>query len=117
VPAYGAELNQVWTNLIDNAADAMGGVGVLTLRTSLDDTGPDGPAVLVEVADDGAGIPEEVRSRVFDAFFTTKPPGAGSGLGLDNARRIVVQRHGGTLDFTTGPSGTTFRVRLPLVRA
>ena len=117
VPAYGAELNQVWTNLIDNAADAMDGVGVLTLRTSLDDSGPDGSAVLVEIGDDGTGIPEQVQSRVYDAFFTTKPPGAGSGLGLDNAHRIVVQRHGGTLDFTTGPTGTTFRVRLPVVRA
>ncbi len=109
VPAYGAELNQVWTNLIDNAADAMEGTGRLVLRTARD-----GDAVLVEVADAGPGIPEELRSRVFDAFFTTKAPGLGSGLGLDGAQRIVEQRHGGTLDLTSGPDGTTFRVRLPL---
>ena len=112
VPAYGAELNQVWTNLIDNAADAMGGTGTLTLRTT-----SDGDAVLVEIGDDGPGIPREVQPRVFDAFFTTKAPGQGSGLGLDNAQRIVSRRHSGTLDFTTGESGTTFRVRLPLTRS
>jgi signal transduction histidine kinase len=109
VPAYGGELNQVWTNLIDNAADAMGGSGVLTLRTRRE-----GDEVVVEVGDDGPGIPPEVQGRVYEAFFTTKPPGSGSGLGLDNARRIVVQRHGGQLDFTTGPDGTTFQVRLPV---
>nr|ANY57942.1 Histidine kinase [uncultured bacterium] len=111
VLAYGAELNQVWTNLIDNAADAIGGTGTLTLRTALD-----ADSLLVEISDDGPGIPPEVQPRVFDAFFTTKAPGHGSGLGLDNARRIVVGRHGGTLDFVTGDSGTTFQVRLPLVR-
>jgi signal transduction histidine kinase len=111
VPAYGAELNQVWTNLIDNAADAMGGTGTLTLRTSLDDG-----RVLVEVGDDGPGIPAETQPRIFEAFFTTKAPGEGSGLGLDNAQRIVERRHGGTLGFQTGPSGTTFQVWLPLVR-
>ncbi len=110
IPAHPAELNQVWTNLIDNAADAMDGTGRLVLRTARD--GDD--AVLVEVADAGPGIPEELRSRVFDAFFTTKAPGLGSGLGLDGAKRIVEQRHGGTLDLTSGPDGTTFRVRLPL---
>ena len=113
VSAYGAELNQVWTNLIDNAADAMSGTGRLVLRTSRD--GDD--HVLVEVQDAGPGIPEAVRPRVYEAFFTTKAPGQGSGLGLDGARRIVVQRHGGALDFVTGPQGTTFRVRLPLHRA
>ena len=111
VPAYGAELNQVWTNLIDNAADAMGGTGRLVLRTARD--GDD--AVCVEVADAGPGIPEQARPHVFRAFFTTKAPGDGSGLGLDGAKRIVEQRHGGSLSFTTGPGGTTFRVRLPLV--
>jgi signal transduction histidine kinase len=110
VPAWGAELNQVWTNLIDNAADAMQGTGRLVLRTRRD--GDD--AVCVEVEDAGPGIPPEVQGRVFDAFFTTKAPGEGSGLGLDGARRIVEQRHLGTLDFTTGPDGTVFRVRLPL---
>jgi signal transduction histidine kinase len=109
VPGYPAELNQVWTNLIDNAADAMAGSGVLTLRTHAD---PD--AVFVEVADDGPGVPEAVRDRLFEPFVTTKPTGEGSGLGLENARRIIERRHGGSLTFTTGPEGTTFCVRLPL---
>jgi signal transduction histidine kinase len=109
VPVYAAELNQVWTNLIDNAADAMPGGGTLTLRTSHDDT-----AAVVEVVDTGAGIPAEVQDRIFEPFVTTKPPGTGSGLGLDNARRIVEQRHQGTLTYETGPDGTTFRVTLPL---
>ena len=108
VPAHGAELNQVWTNLIDNAADAMGGTGRLVLRTARD--GDD--AVVVEVQDAGPGIPEQAQPHVFRAFFTTKAPGQGSGLGLDGAKRIVEQRHGGRLSFTTGPGGTTFRVRL-----
>ena len=111
VPGYPAELNQVWTNLIDNAADAMAGSGVLTLRTHAD---PD--AVFVEVADDGPGVPEEVRDRLFEPFVTTKPTGEGSGLGLENARRIVERRHGGSLSYSTGPEGTTFCVRLPLHR-
>lgn len=111
VPAYGAELNQVWTNLIDNAADAMGGTGTLILRTSREEG-----AAVVEVVDVGPGIPEAVQARIYDAFFTTKAPGQGSGLGLDNARRIVEQRHRGRLSFLTGAEGTTFRVRLPLAR-
>jgi signal transduction histidine kinase len=111
VPGYPAELNQVWTNLIDNAADAMAGSGVLTLRTRADDD-----AVFVEVADDGPGVPEEVRGTLFEPFVTTKPTGEGSGLGLENARRIVERRHGGSLSYATGPEGTTFCVRLPLRR-
>jgi signal transduction histidine kinase len=111
VPAYAAELNQVWTNLIDNAADAMDGSGRLTLRTWRD-----GEHAVVEVGDDGPGIPDEIRSRIFDAFFTTKAAGRGSGLGLDNARRIIVQRHGGSLDVDTSATGTTFTARLPLER-
>jgi signal transduction histidine kinase len=112
VPGYPAELNQVWTNLIDNAADAMGGSGVLTLRTRADDD-----AVFVEIGDDGPGVPEEVRATLFDAFVTTKATGQGSGLGLENARRIVERRHGGSLSYTTGPEGTTFCVRLPRTRS
>jgi signal transduction histidine kinase len=115
VPGYPAELNQVWTNLIDNAADAMTrhrpGGGVLTLRTRAD-----AEAVVVEIADNGPGVPEQVRGSLFDAFVTTKPTGEGSGLGLENARRIVERRHGGSLSYTTGPEGTTFCVRLPLSR-
>jgi signal transduction histidine kinase len=115
VPGYPAELNQVWTNLIDNAADVMTrdgrGGGVLTLRTRAD-----ADAVYIEVTDDGPGVPEDVRGRLFDAFVTTKPTGEGSGLGLENAKRIVERRHGGSLTYTTGPEGTTFCVRLPLRR-
>jgi signal transduction histidine kinase len=109
VPAYASELNQVWTNLIDNAVDAMDGHGVLRLRTARD-----GDHAVVEVTDQGHGIPRAVRDRVFEPFVTTKPAGRGSGLGLDNARRIIERRHGGTIAFTTGPDGTTFTVRLPL---
>jgi signal transduction histidine kinase len=111
VPAHPAELNQVWTNLIDNAAYAMGGRGRLVLRTSRD-----GDDLVVEVGDNGPGIPEAVQPRVFEAFFTTKPAGQGSGLGLDNSARIVRKGHRGTLTFTTGPEGTVFAVRLPLVQ-
>ena len=109
VPARPAELNQVWTNLIDNAAAAMGGRGRLVLRTRRD-----GDDAVVEVADDGPGIPPEVLPRIWEPFFTTKPAGTGSGLGLDNVRRIVDRRHGGTVEVETGTDGTTFRVRLPL---
>jgi signal transduction histidine kinase len=109
VPAYAAELNQVWTNLIDNAVDAMGGRGVVRLRTYRD-----GDFALVDVSDDGPGIHDEIRDRVFEPFVTTKAAGKGSGLGLENAKRIVERRHGGSLSFTTGPDGTTFTVRLPL---
>lgn len=108
VPAYAAELNQVWTNLIDNAAAAMDGGGTLTLRTRRDDD-----HAVVEISDTGAGIPEEIQASVFDPFFTTKRQGEGTGLGLDNARRVI-DRHGGAITFVTGPSGTTFAVRLPL---
>jgi len=111
VPARPAELNQVWTNLIDNAAAATGGRGRLVLRTRRD-----GDDALVEVADDGPGIPPEVLPRIWDAFFTTKPIGTGSGLGLDNVRRIVGRRHGGAVEVDTAAGGTTFRVRLPLRR-
>jgi signal transduction histidine kinase len=111
VPGYPAELNQVWTNLIDNAIDAMSGSGVLTLRArAVDGT------VFVEVTDDGPGVPEEVRGDLFEPFVTTKGAGEGSGLGLDNARRIVERRHGGSLTYATGPEGTTFCVRLPAGR-
>jgi signal transduction histidine kinase len=83
--------------------------GRLVLRTARD-----GEHLVVEVSDDGPGIAEAVQSRIFEAFFTTKPPGEGSGLGLDNARRIVERRHHGALSFSTGPGGTAFVVRLPL---
>ena len=109
IPAYPAELNQVWTNLIDNAVQAMGGRGTLTLRIVVD-----GPELLVEIGDDGPGVPVEVQGRVWDAFFTTKGPGEGSGLGLETARRIVERQHHGAITFATSAAGTTFAVRLPL---
>ena len=84
-PAYAGELNQVWTNLIVNALDAMDGDGTLTLRTALD-----GDCALVEIGDTGPGIPEDPRPRIFEPFFTTKPVGQGTGLGLDISWRIVV---------------------------
>jgi signal transduction histidine kinase len=108
VPAYAGELNQVWTNLIVNALDAMGDEGRLTLRT-----GTDGECALVEVCDTGPGIPEELRGRVFEPFFTTKPVGQGTGLGLDVSWRIVVKRHGGDLRVTSTPGDTRFTVVLP----
>jgi signal transduction histidine kinase len=109
VPAYAGELNQVWTNLIVNALDAMAGEGTLTLRTARD-----GDCALVEIGDTGPGIPEELRSRVFEPFFTTKPVGQGTGLGLDVSWRIVVKRHGGDLRVTSRPGDTRFQVALPL---
>src|SRR3712207_1795494 len=106
VPGYPAELNQVWTNLIDNAADAMAGSGVLTLRTRADDE-----AVFVEISDSGPGVPEEVRANLFEPFVTTKAAGEGSGLGLENARRIVERRHGGSVRDSTGPGGGSVCLR------
>jgi signal transduction histidine kinase len=106
--AYGSELNQVWTNLIDNAVDAMGGKGRLRVRTARD-----GGCALVEIQDDGPGIPPEIQSRIFDPFFTTKGVGKGTGLGLDVSRRIVA-RHDGDIRLESKPGDTRFRVRLPL---
>ena len=106
---YGSELNQVWTNLLDNAIDALGSAGTITLRTRRD-----GGCVVVDIADTGPGIPAEARSHVFDPFYTTKDVGKGTGLGLDTARRIVVERHGGSLAFDTGENGTTFHIWLQL---
>jgi signal transduction histidine kinase len=110
IEAYGSELNQVWTNLIDNAVDAMDGRGTLTVRTRRN--GDD--RVLVEIADSGPGIPDEIRSRVFEPFFTTKEVGKGTGLGLDIAWRIVVGRHGGEIGLESAPGDTRFQVFLPL---
>ena len=109
IDAYEGELNQVWTNLIDNAVDAMDGTGTLRLSTRLD-----GDAIVVGVADTGEGMPPEVVERAFEAFYTTKPVGKGTGLGLDIARRIVVDRHGGSIEVDSRPGNTVLRVRLPL---
>jgi signal transduction histidine kinase len=110
VPAYPAELNQVWTNLIDNAVQAMPDGGTLTIRTRLEDDD-----VLVEVGDTGTGIPLEIQERIFEPFFTTKPVGEGTGLGLDISYRVIAQRHGGDLRVHSVPGDTRFQVRLPLV--
>ncbi len=111
VPAYAGELNQVWTNLIDNAVSAMGGTGVLTVRTGLDRD-----HVFVEFADTGPGVPPELRERIFEPFFTTKPVGEGTGLGLDISWRIVVNKHHGDIAVESVPGDTRFRVRLPITR-
>ncbi len=112
-PAYGSELNQVWTNLLDNAADAIREAerdpGRIAIRTRVD-----GEDALVEIEDDGPGISTEVLPRVFDSFFTTKAPGSGTGLGLDISYGIVVHRHGGRIDIDTEPGRTAMQVRLPL---
>jgi signal transduction histidine kinase len=110
IPAYAAELNQVWTNLIDNAVAAMNGVGTLTLRTARDEE-----CLLVEIGDTGPGIPEDVLPRIFEPFFTTKPFGEGTGLGLDISWRIVVNKHHGDLRVESEPGNTRFQVRLPFV--
>jgi signal transduction histidine kinase len=109
ITAYGGELNQVWTNLIDNAIDAVDGKGQLRLRTTCE-----GDGVLVEVADDGPGVPKDLQARVFEPFYTTKGVGAGVGLGLDISYRIVVGRHGGDIRVVSQPGDTRFQVRLPL---
>jgi signal transduction histidine kinase len=107
--AQGSELNQVWTNLIDNAVDAMGGKGKLWIRT-----GREGDRARVEIADDGPGIPPALQARIWEPFFTTKGVGRGTGLGLDVARRIVVARHGGDIRVESKPGDTRFVIRLPL---
>jgi signal transduction histidine kinase len=109
IEAYAGELNQVWTHLIDNALDAMGGTGTLRLSTRP----AAGGGVLVEVADTGPGMSAEVRAHAFDPFYSTKDVGQGTGLGLDISRRIVVERHGGEITVDSRPGETVLRVRLP----
>ena len=109
IMAHGGELNQVWTNLIDNAVGALNGSGTITISTLVE-----GNQVVVEIADDGTGIPPEIRSRIFEPFFTTKRIGSGTGLGLVICQRIVADRHGGEIEFESKPGDTRFKVRLPL---
>lgn len=111
IDAIPSELNQVWTNVIDNSVDAMGGRGTLTLSTWAEAS-----EIVVEIRDDGVGMTPEVAGRAFDTFFTTKDVGAGVGLGLDIARRIVVQRHGGKITIDSRPGETAVQVRLPMHR-
>jgi signal transduction histidine kinase len=109
IRANGAELNQVWTNLIDNAIDAMQGHGQINIRTAFDTS-----AVTIEIRDHGPGIPSDLVARIFDPFFTTKEPGEGTGLGLDIVRRIVVDSHHGEISVDSTHGGACFLVRLPI---
>jgi signal transduction histidine kinase len=106
VNSYGSELNQVWTNIIDNAVDAMHGKGELQVRTFVE-----GDCAVVEIGDSGPGIPPEIQSRIFEPFFTTKGVGEGTGLGLDTTLRIV-RKHRGSINVISSPGDTRFQVRL-----
>ena len=109
IEAYASELNQVWTNLIDNAISAIESKGTIVIRTRAIQTG-----VEVEVEDSGPGIPEDVQPKIFDPFYTTKPPGEGTGLGLSISHNIIVNKHKGTIAVNSSPNGTRFVVQLPL---
>ena len=108
VEAYGSELNQVWTNLLDNAIDAVGEQGVIAIRTSFDDRW-----VTVEIEDNGEGIPDTALPHIFDPFFTTKEPGKGTGMGLNISHNIIVQQHNGRFEVDSQPGQTIFQVRIP----
>ncbi len=110
IEAFGSELNQVWTNILDNAIDAMGGRGRIAIRAFARDA-----ALVVEICDDGPGMPAEVRERIFEPFYTTKPPGSGTGLGLHIAHNVV-GRHGGRIEVRSRPGETCFEVVLPIAR-
>src|ERR1051326_5178964 len=111
IMAYGSELNQVWTNLIDNALDALEGSGKICVGSFVEDN-----QLVVEIMDNGRGIPTEIQSRIFEPFFTTKGVGSGTGLGLIISNRIIADRHGGEIEFESKPGETRFKVRLPLSR-
>jgi len=108
IEAFAGELNQVWTNILDNAIDALGQSGEITIRTYRD-----GDQVVVELGDNGPGIPGEIQSRVFEPFFTTKPPGVGTGLGLNIAYNVI-NKHYGEIRLKSKPGETCFQVRLPI---
>jgi len=99
----------VWTNILDNAIDALDGEGVITITTR-----QEGSHVVVEIEDNGPGVPKEIQSRIFDAFFTTKPPGKGTGLGLNISYNIVIDKHRGDIRLYSQPGSTCFQVWLPL---
>ena len=109
IEAYASELNQVWTNIIDNAVDAMGGGGVIVLRTYVEDH-----HVVVEIIDNGPGIPENILMRIYEPFFTTKPPGSGTGLGLHISHDIIANHHRGQLLVKSKPGETVFKAVLPI---
>jgi signal transduction histidine kinase len=108
ITAYGSELNQVWTNLIDNAIDATNGQGKISIRTCCEED-----FLLVEIADNGCGIPAEDLPHIFEPFFTTKGVGQGTGLGLHITYRIIVEQHQGDIQVISRPGSTKFQVRLP----
>ncbi len=112
IMAYGGELNQVWTNLIDNAIDAVGGTGKICIGTCRE-----GDHVVVDIVDNGPGIPKEVQAHMFEPFFTTKTIGRGTGLGLVICHRIIADRHGGEIEFESKPGETRFKVRIPVAGA
>jgi signal transduction histidine kinase len=109
IEAFGSELNQVWTNIIDNAIGAMDGQGEIVIKTSRTNT-----CVVVEITDSGPGMPPEVQARIFDPFYTTKPPGEGTGLGLNISHNIIVQKHKGAISVDSKPGETRFEVKLPI---
>jgi len=109
IEAYGSELNQVWTNIIENAIDGVNGQGEIRVQTRQDDGW-----VVVEIEDNGTGIPPDIQAHIFDPFFTTKPPGQGTGLGLNVSHNIVVQKHKGSIEVHSQPGRTRFEVRLPV---
>lgn len=109
IEAYASELNQVWTNLIDNGIDAMEGSGTLIIRAKRED-----PWLVVEIEDSGPGIPPEHLPKIFDPFFTTKPPGEGTGLGLNISRNLIVKKHHGEMSVKSKPGSTCFTVHLPM---
>ncbi len=109
INAFGSEVNQVWTNIIDNAIDAMDGQGEIFLKTYQENSW-----VVVEIKDTGPGIPQEIQNKIFDPFFTTKPPGDGAGLGLNISHNIIVQKHKGKLTVDSRPGETCFTVMLPV---
>jgi signal transduction histidine kinase len=108
VNSFGSELNQVWTNIIDNAIDAMNGKGELRVRTYREDD-----CVVVEITDNGPGIPADIKPHIFEPFFTTKGVGQGTGLGLDTVARIV-RKHRGHIEVNSKPGNTRFQIWLPL---
>jgi signal transduction histidine kinase len=109
IQAYASELNQVWTNIIDNAVDAMNGKGEIKIKTYEKDQ-----HVIVEITDNGPGIPEQIQPRIFEPFFTTKAPGRGTGLGLHISHDIIANRHHGQLKVESKPGETMFRAELPI---
>lgn len=112
IEANGSELNQVWTNIIDNAADAMGGEGTIEIITMSDAT-----TVVIQITDNGPGIPEDIIDNIFDPFVTSKAPGEGTGLGLNIAHNIVTEKHGGTISASSSEAGAKFEIKLPITMA